>query len=43
MNLNYNTEATFNFDAKNMKLKYEGKEDEIIKLVEAGNVSFPTN
>ncbi len=43
MNLNYNTEATFNFDAQNMKLKYEGKEDEIIKLVEAGNVSFPTN
>ena len=24
-----------------MKLKYDGKEDEIIKLVEAGNVSFP--
>ena len=43
MNLNYNTDATFNFDAQNMKLKYEGKEDEIIKLVEAGNVSFPTN
>ena len=43
MNLNYNTDATFDFDAQNMKLKYEGKEDEIIKLVEAGNVSFPTN
>jgi cell surface protein SprA len=43
MNLNYNTDATFDYDAQNMKLKYEGKEDEIIKLVEAGNVSFPSN
>ena len=43
MNLNYNTDATFDFDAQNIKLKYEGKEDEIIKLVEAGNVSFPSN
>ncbi|MBR4433558.1 MAG: cell surface protein SprA, partial [Bacteroidaceae bacterium] len=43
MNMNYNTEATFNYDTKKMKLKYEGKEDEIIKLLEAGNVSFPTN
>ena len=43
MNLNYNTDATFDFDAQNMKLKYDGKEDEIIKLVEGGNVSFPSN
>ena len=43
MNLNYNTDATFDFDAQNLKLKYEGKEDEIIKLVEAGNVTFPSN
>ena len=43
MNLNYNTDATFDFDTQNLKLKYEGKEDEIIKLVEGGNVSFPTN
>ena len=43
MNLNYNTDATFDYDAQNIKLKYEGKEDEIIKLVEAGNVSFPSN
>lgn len=43
MSLNYNTDATFNFDSQNMKLKYDGKEDEIIKLVEAGNVSFPSN
>jgi len=43
MNLNYNTDATFDFDSKNIKLRYEGKEDEIIKLVEAGNVTFPSN
>lgn len=43
MSLNYNTEASFDYDAKNLKLKYEGKEDEIIKLIEAGNISFPSN
>ncbi|MCR4852261.1 MAG: cell surface protein SprA [Prevotella sp.] len=43
MNLNYNTDATFDFDSQNLKLKYDGKEDEIIKLVEGGNVSFPSN
>lgn len=43
MNLNYNTDATFDWDTQNMKLKYDGKEDEIIKLVEGGNVSFPSN
>ncbi|MCQ2073721.1 MAG: cell surface protein SprA [Bacteroidaceae bacterium] len=43
MDLNYNTEATFNFDTKNIRLRYEGKEDEIIKLFEAGNISFPSN
>ncbi len=43
LNLNYNTDATFDFDQQNLKLKYDGKEDEIIKLVEAGNVSFPGN
>ena len=43
LNLNYNTDATFDFDTKNIKLRYEGKEDEIVKLVEAGNVTFPTN
>ena len=43
MNLNYNTDATFDYDAQNLKLKYDGKEDEIIKLVEAGNISFPSN
>ncbi len=39
---NYNTEATFDFENK-LNLKYEGKEDEIIKLIEAGNVSLPLN
>lgn len=39
-NTNYNTEATFDFDNK-LKLKYEGKEDEIIKLIEAGDVTLP--
>ncbi len=43
MDFNYNSEATFNFDTQNLKLRYEGKEDEIIKLVEAGNISMPTN
>ncbi len=42
-NLNYDTDATFAFDSKNLKLKYEGKEDEIVKLIEAGNISFPSN
>lgn len=43
MDMNYNTEATFTFDTKKIKLRYEGKEDEIIKLFDAGNISFPTN
>ncbi len=41
-NTNFNTEATFDFENK-LKLKYEGKEDEIIKLIEAGNVTMPLN
>ena len=43
MNLNYNTEATFDIDARMIRMRYEGKEDEIIRLLEAGNISFPTN
>lgn len=39
---NYNTEASFEFENK-LKLKYEGKEDEIIKLIEAGDVTLPLN
>lgn len=38
--VNYNTESQFDFDNK-MKLQYEGKEDEIIKLIEAGDVTLP--
>ncbi len=41
-NMTYNTDATFDFDTKNLKLQYEGKEDEIIKSIEAGNVSMTT-
>jgi len=37
---NYNTETGFQFDNK-VNLKYEGKEDEIIQLIEAGNVNLP--
>lgn len=40
--LNYDTEATFDFDSKKAKLAYEGKEDEIIRYLEAGNVSMNT-
>lgn len=40
-NLNYNTESTFDFDKQMLKLAYSGKEDEIIKKLEAGNVSMP--
>ena len=43
LGLNYNTDATFDFDSQKMKLKYDGKEDETIKLIEAGDVSFPSN
>lgn len=38
--LNWNTQATFDFENK-IKLKYEGKEDDILKLLELGDVSFP--
>ena len=41
-NMNYNTDATFEFDSQNLKLQYEGEEDEIIKSREAGNVSMTT-
>lgn len=36
----YNTDATFDFENL-LKLNYEGKEDDIVKKVEAGNVSLP--
>ena len=42
MRVNYNTEATFEYENK-MNLEYTGDEDEIIKRIEAGNVSLPLN
>ena len=42
MRVNYNTEATFDYENK-MKLDYSGEEDEIVKKIEAGNVSLPLN
>lgn len=36
----YNTEASFDFENK-MKLEYRGNEDEIIQLIEAGDVTLP--
>ena len=41
-NMTYNTDATFDFDSKNIKMAYEGKEDDIVKSIEAGNVSMTT-
>ncbi len=41
--LNYNTEASFDFDQRLAKLSFKGKEDDIIQLIEAGNVSMPLN
>jgi len=41
--LNYNTESSFDFDQKMVKLAYKGKDDDIIKSIEAGNVSLPLN
>lgn len=40
LGINYDTEASFDFENKT-KLEYAGKEDEIIKKIEAGNVTFP--
>ncbi len=38
--ITYNTEATFDFENQT-KLAYTGDDDDIIKLIEAGNVSLP--
>ncbi|SKB52286.1 T9SS outer membrane translocon Sov/SprA [Alkalitalea saponilacus] len=40
LGINYNTEATFDFENQ-INLEYEGGEDDIIKSIEAGNVSMP--
>ncbi|MCX6291113.1 MAG: cell surface protein SprA [Bacteroidetes bacterium] len=42
LQFNYNTAATFDFENK-MKLEYTGYEDDIIKKIEAGNVTLPLN
>src|SRR5450432_732160 len=39
--ISYNTQATFDFENQ-LKLDYTGGPDEIIKRIEAGNVSFTT-
>ena len=38
--INHNTQAVFDFENK-VKLKYEGKEDDILQVLEAGDVSLP--
>lgn len=42
INMNYNTEAQFDFENQ-VKLDYTGGEDDIIQKIEAGNVSLPLN
>lgn len=37
--ITYNTQSTFEFNNQ-FKLKYQGRDDELLKLVEAGNISF---
>lgn len=40
MNVNYNTQSNFNFENQ-VKLEYTGYQDEVIKKIEAGNISLP--
>jgi len=40
LGITYNTEAMFNFENKT-KIAYTGKDDEIIRKIEAGNVNLP--
>ncbi|MFO7622478.1 MAG: cell surface protein SprA, partial [Bacteroidales bacterium] len=40
LGVNYNTDAMFEFENRT-KLEYSGKEDEIVKKVEAGDVTLP--
>jgi cell surface protein SprA len=37
--LNYNTQSNLGFDNQ-IKLDYKGKDDEVIKSIEAGNISY---
>ncbi|MBT3749625.1 MAG: cell surface protein SprA [Bacteroidetes bacterium] len=40
LGISYNTEATFDFENKT-RIAYTGKDDEILKKIEAGNVNLP--
>lgn len=40
MNFNYNTQASFDFENQ-LKLEWTGQEDDIIRKLEAGYISFP--
>jgi cell surface protein SprA len=40
LGINFNTDASFDFENE-AKLAYEGKEDEIIQKIEAGNITLP--
>ena len=42
LGVNYDTEASFAFDNQ-MKLDFEGEEDDIIKRLEMGNINMPLN
>lgn len=42
MRVNYNTQATFDFENR-MNIDFTGEEDDIFKKIEAGNVSLPLN
>lgn len=41
--VNYDTESTFDFQNKQIKMAYRGNEDDIIQNIEAGNVSMNTS
>lgn len=41
VNFSYNTESTFDADQEMIKLSYQGKEDDIIRKIDVGNVSLP--
>ena len=42
INFNYDTKSNFSVDRQMMNLAYTGKEDQIIKKIEAGNITLPT-
>ncbi|RYD83657.1 MAG: cell surface protein SprA [Sphingobacteriales bacterium] len=42
MNINYDTEASFDFENQR-KLNWDGKEDDIIKSIEVGDISMPVS